>query len=199
MTKKIKVSVDKFKLNRETDLMPIALSSCNTLKTYLNASGIKLTNETLKDAMSGCNAIEASIRESIEKETAMFKNTVLIQSITAGTDAAIDTLKQNAKRLTGLSNIAHLLHLIVIENEVASLVPNWIDDLQERATNYISDPKEIAIYEAQLKVIQAINELAAVKGSKTELVNLVFSMITFKENRAIFEPLNYALVAADQE
>lgn len=197
--KKVKISVDNWKLRRETDAMPLALQSCNTLRSYLNDVGLKLTTETLRDAAGTCSLIESQIRESIQSDIESLKNPILIASLTAGTNQAIAELKQKIQRLDGIHAVKEFIELIEVVDEQQRLVLNWRQIIEERATYYITDPKEIAIYNAQLKIIEAVNELAKVKGTKISLNNLVFQMMKFNDFEAIPEPLNYSLVASDKE
>jgi hypothetical protein len=194
---KIRIGLDQYKLRRETDIMPTVLASCSTLKRSLNAVGVKLTVETLKDAMSGCNIIESQIREQIKNDVAGLKNPMLIQTITAGIDSAIESLKEDVKRLTALFEASPFLFLLKIEDEVPSLVDNWQNILQERATTYISDPREIAVYRAQLKVIEYVNVIAEQKGSKVILQNIVPFLFEIKNEKAEFQALNYSAIVAE--
>ncbi|KAF0132036.1 MAG: hypothetical protein FD155_560 [Bacteroidetes bacterium] len=197
--KKVKISVDQWKLRRETDAMPLALKDCHTLKSYLNDVGLKLTTETLTDAAGTCSLIESQIRESVQSDIANIKNPILIASLTAGTNAAIAELKQKIQRLDAIHAVKEFIELIEVIDEQPRLVLNWRNIIEERASYYITEPKEIAIYEAQLKIIEAVNELAKVKGTKIPLNNLVFQMMKFNDFEAIPEPLNYSLVAVDKE
>ena len=197
--KKVKISVDNWKLRRETDAMPLALQSCNTLRSYLNDVGLKLTTETLRDAAGTCSLIESQIRESIQSDIESLKNPILIASLTAGTNQAIAELKQKIQRLDGIHAVKEFIELIEIVEEQPRLVLNWREQLEDRATYYITDPVEVAIYNAQIKVIEAVNELSKVKGSKIPLNNLVFQMMKISDLEAVAEPLNYSYVASHKE
>jgi len=139
----------------------------------------QFTTELLNDVLAGNgDIIKSLVQLQAEQDIKGMKSPSVRETIVANVEQAFQDFQIKCEKVSNMEGV-ELLPLIVIVENIATIIPEAENIIISECKEYISNEKELAVYNALLSTINGINDFtnALGKNAKGRLGNRPFAQV----------------------
>ena len=179
---------EKILIRENAQLANNEICKLKTLKTEIQKNILpafevlqvgQFTTDLLKDVLVGNgDVIKSMVQLQAERDIKGMLSPTVRKTILANVEQSFQDFQKKCDKVSGMEGV-ELLPLIVIIENVATIIPEAENIIISECKEYISNEKELAVYNALLSTINGINDFtnALGKNARGRLGNRPFAQV----------------------
>jgi len=179
---------EKILIRENAQLANNEICKLKTLKTEIQKNILpafevlqvgQFTTDLLKDVLVGNgDIIKSMVQSQAERDIKGMLSPTVRKTILANVEQSFQDFQKKCDKVSGMEGV-ELLPLIVIIENVATIIPEAENIIISECKEYISNEKELAVYNALLSTIKGINDFtnALGKNARGRLGNRPFAQV----------------------